>query len=74
MGKTEKIQKENHATKVTKIPKTKRRKYGMNETIQNDTILLKSIHYKRREFLIFTRPKSNTFVEIIQNIIGTAGI
>ena len=23
---------ENHATKVTKIPKTKRRKYGMNET------------------------------------------
>ena len=24
--------KENHATKVTKIPKTKRRKYGMNET------------------------------------------
>jgi hypothetical protein len=24
--------KENHATKVTKIPKSKRRKYGMNET------------------------------------------
>ena len=24
--------KENHATKVTKIPKTKRQKYGMNET------------------------------------------
>ena len=24
--------KANHATKVTKIPKTKRRKYGMNET------------------------------------------
>ena len=33
MGKTGKKQKENHATKVTKIPKTKRRKYGMNETI-----------------------------------------
>ena len=32
MGKTEKIRKKNHATKVTKIPKTKRRKYGMNET------------------------------------------
>ena len=32
MDKTEKIRKENHATKVTKIPKTKRRKYGMNET------------------------------------------
>ena len=24
--------KENHATKVTKIPKTKRQKYGMNKT------------------------------------------
>ena len=33
MGKTEKKQKENHATKVTKIQKTKRRKYGMNETL-----------------------------------------
>ena len=32
MGKTEKW-KENHTTEVTKIPKTKRRKYGMNETI-----------------------------------------
>ena len=27
-----KKRKENHATKVTKIPKTKRQKYGMNET------------------------------------------
>ena len=26
--------------------------------------------YKRRAFSIFTSPKSNTFVEIIQNIIG----
>ena len=33
MGKTEKKLKENHATKMTKIPKTKRRKYGMNETL-----------------------------------------
>ena len=33
MGKTEKKWNENHATKVTKIPKTKRRKYGMNETL-----------------------------------------
>ena len=32
MGKTEKNWKENHTTKVTKIPKTKRRKYRMNET------------------------------------------
>ena len=33
MGKTEKNLKENHTTKVTKTPKTKRQKYGMNETI-----------------------------------------
>ena len=32
-GQDGKNQKENHATKVTKIPKTIRRKYGMNETI-----------------------------------------
>ena len=32
MGKTEKKWKENHATKGTKIPKTKRQKYVMNET------------------------------------------
>ena len=32
MGKTEKTQKDNHATKVTKTPKTKGRKYGMNKT------------------------------------------
>ena len=31
-GQDEKKRKENHATKVTKIPKPKRRKYGMNET------------------------------------------
>ena len=37
-GQERKNGKENHATKVTKIPKTKRRKYGigMNET-QIDT-------------------------------------
>ena len=32
MGKTKKKQKENHTTKVTKIPKTKRQKYGMIKT------------------------------------------
>ena len=32
MGKTEKNTEENHATKVTKIQKTKRQKYGMNKT------------------------------------------
>ena len=31
-GQDGKKWKENHATKVTKIPKTKRRKYGMNKT------------------------------------------
>ena len=30
MGKTERKRKENHATEMTKIQKTKRRKYGMN--------------------------------------------
>ena len=32
-GHDRKKWKENHATKVAKIPKTKRRKYGMNETL-----------------------------------------
>ena len=32
-GPDGKKQKENHATKVTKITKTKRRKYGMNRTL-----------------------------------------
>ena len=32
-GKTEKRRIENHATKVTKIQKTKRWKYGMNKTL-----------------------------------------
>ena len=35
MGKTEKKRKENHTTNVTKIPKTKRQKYGMNKTMSN---------------------------------------
>ena len=37
-------------------------------------IFLKSIHYKRHAFWFFTSQKSNTFVEIIQNIIGKAKI
>ena len=32
MDKAKNRKKENQATKVTKIPKTKRRKYGTNET------------------------------------------
>ena len=35
MGKTEKNRKENHAIEVTKIPKTKRQKYGLNETLMH---------------------------------------
>ena len=31
-GQDIKKQKENHATKVTKIPRNKRQKYGMNKT------------------------------------------
>ena len=37
-------------------------------------LLLKSIHYKTSAFRIFTPQKSNTFVEIAQNINGMAGI
>ena len=33
MGKIDKKQVENRATKMTKLPKTMRQKYGMNETI-----------------------------------------
>jgi len=36
MGKMEKNRKENNATKVNKIPKNKRQKYGMNETFDAD--------------------------------------
>ena len=32
-GQDRKKRKENHGTKVTKIPKTKRKKYGINETL-----------------------------------------
>ena len=34
-ARQKKKRKENHATKVTKIPKTKRQKYGMNKTLVN---------------------------------------
>ena len=43
MGKTQKIWKENHFTKVTKIPKTKERKYGMNKTMMNFIFLTLSL-------------------------------
>ena len=35
MDKTGKNQKENHETKMTKIPKTKRREYEMNKAFVN---------------------------------------
>ena len=45
------------------------------ESVSKNTIFgLKSIHYKRRAFSIFTSQKSNTFVEKIQNNIGMAGV
>ena len=41
MGKTEKNQNENYATKVTKVPKTKRRKYGMQQPrMTTDTLIV----------------------------------
>ena len=50
-----KNRKENHATKVTKIPKTKRRKYRMNETLNfhgADNKVIKKISLTKIEFLI----------------------
>ena len=41
MSKTEKNWKENHATKVIEIPKTKRRKYRMNKTLIDHKALSK---------------------------------
>ena len=61
-GRDEKKWKENHATKVAKIPKTKRQKYGMNETnviiyldIRQDcnlTIFQAKIFYKKACFRV----------------------
>ena len=47
-GQDGKKQKENHASKVTKIPKTKRRKYGMNITlgVQPCTFLLTALRFQ----------------------------
>ena len=39
-GQDGKKRKENRATKATKIPKTKRRKYGMNKTINTKVHIL----------------------------------
>ena len=50
MGKREKNWKENDATKVTKIPKTKRQKYGMNETLTNEKLSLVTIKTPKHNF------------------------
>ena len=52
-GKMEKNQKENRATKVTKIPKNKRQKYGMNEAYHE--ILIITVKYLTNEFEPFAR-------------------
>ena len=43
-GQDEKNRKENHGTKVTKIPKTKRRKYRMNKTFNINGFHLQYLH------------------------------
>ena len=47
MGKTEKKRKENHAAEVTKMPKSKRQKYGINKTFNRK----KTSWLKERFFL-----------------------
>ena len=42
-GQDGKKRKENHTTKVTHIPKTKRRNYGMNETIVPELIQMSDL-------------------------------
>ena len=46
-GQDGKKWKENHASKVTKIPKTKRRKYGMNQTCALCTVNVNSNIHSR---------------------------
>ena len=50
-AKWKKKQKENHATKVTEIPKTKRRKYEMNENYQI-RLHLNRLHYPLINYLV----------------------
>ena len=51
-GKMEKKGKENHGTKVTKIPKTKRRKCGMNEIIIDDQTIHMYTKWSSKPILI----------------------
>ena len=62
MGKKEKNRKENHATKVAKIPKTKRRKCGMNDTLITSAIYMTKIVFER--FKLFCKgPKIDCQLE-----------
>ena len=62
MGKTEKKRKENHATKVTKIPKSNRRKCGMNKTKFKIPFKIKLPLQRRRRRLTSSRVrKKNHF-------------
>ena len=45
-GQDRKNRKENHATKATKIPKTRRHKYGMNETYTYHKYFIKTSYEK----------------------------
>ena len=54
--------KESHATRVTKIPKTKRRKYGMNEThISNQCPELKILKISKGDSNIIWVARRRTF-------------
>ena len=67
MGKMEIKQKENHATKVTKILKTKRRKYGMNETLKELFFLFCSFQTKYLHIL-WPHQGLSTMIALILNI------
>ena len=50
--------KKNHATKVTKIPQTKRQKYGMNQTlVKQDCFLAQMSQHFEKLFVSFLASK-----------------
>ena len=57
-GQDGKKRQENHATKLTKIPKTKRRKYGMNEALGSG---LGGIVWLWFESLLILRDKNSKY-------------
>ena len=54
MGKIGIKWKENHATKVTKIPKNKRQKYGMNKTKNASGGLILNYFQIKSDLVFFT--------------------